>query len=77
MYNVSATKEKIVNFSIKDLTNDTRIFTVDKSIQTKFMTFRNRYDIDVAEHLYLPKNFDVNKKYAAIVIGRKNFSCIN
>ena len=34
-----------------------------------FVTFRNRYCIDVAGHLYLPKNFDANKKYAAIVVS--------
>ena len=45
------------------------VFAVDKSIATKFVTFRNRYGIDVAGHLYLPKNFDANKKYAALVVS--------
>ncbi|MBR1645877.1 MAG: alpha/beta hydrolase [Selenomonadaceae bacterium] len=57
------------NSSIADLREDTRVFKVDKSIQTKFVTFRNRYGIDVAGHLYLPKNFDANKKYSAIVVS--------
>ena len=65
----SATSTTMVNSSIKNLTDDTRVFKVDKSIQTKFVTFRNRYGIDVAGHLYLPKNFDANKKYAAIVVS--------
>ena len=65
----SATSTTMVNCSIKNLTDDTRVFKVDKSIQTKFVTFRNRYGIDVAGHLYLPKNFDANKKYAAIVVS--------
>ena len=65
----SAMSAAMVNSSIKNLTDDTRVFKVDKSIQTKFVTFRNRYGIDVAGHLYLPKNFDANKKYAAIVVS--------
>ncbi len=65
----SAVSTTMVNCSIKDLTNDTRVFKVDKSIQTKFVTFRNRYGIDVAGHLYLPKNFNPNNKYAAIVVS--------
>ncbi len=65
----SAATTTMVNCSIKDLTNDTRVFKVDKSIQTKFVTFRNRYGIDVAGHLYLPKNFNPNNKYAAIVVS--------
>ena len=66
---VSVTSTSMVNCSINDLTNDTRVFTVDKAIQTKFVTFRNRYGIDIAGHLYLPKNFNPNKKYAAIVVS--------
>ncbi len=65
----SVTSTTMKNSSIKDLRDDTRVFKVDKTIQTKFVTFRNRYGIDVAGHLYLPKNFDANKKYAAIVVS--------
>ena len=65
----SVTSTTMKNCSINDLTNDTRVFKVDRSIQTKFVTFRNRYGIDVAGHLYLPKNFNPNKKYAAIVVS--------
>ena len=65
----SVTSTTMKNCTIKNLSDDTRVFKVDKSIQTKFVTFRNRYGIDVAGHLYLPKNFDANKKYAAIVVS--------
>ena len=65
----SVTSTTMKNCSIINLTNDTRVFKVDNSIQTKFVTFRNRYGIDVAGHLYLPKNFNPNKKYAAIVVS--------
>ena len=65
----SVTATSMKNCSISNLRDDTRVFKVDKSIQTKFVTFRNRYGIDVAGHLYLPKNFSPNKKYAAIVVS--------
>lgn len=66
---VSVASTTMKNCSISDLTNDTRVFVVDKSIQVKFVTFRNRYGIDVAGHLYLPKNFNPSQKYAAIVVS--------
>ena len=54
--------------SINTLKNDTRTFNVDKNIEAKSVTFENRYGFEVAGHLYLPKDFDVNKKYQAVVI---------
>ena len=57
------------NSSITELTNDTRVFKVDKKIQTKMVRFQNRYGIEVAGHLYLPEHFDANKKYSAIVFS--------
>ncbi|MBR0294220.1 MAG: hypothetical protein IJQ91_07405, partial [Acidaminococcaceae bacterium] len=56
------------NSSITELTNDTRVFKVDKKIQTKMVRFQNRYGIEVAGHLYLPEHFDANKKYSAIAV---------
>lgn len=55
--------------SIYELTNDTRVFKVDPSIKVQAVRFQNRYGIEVAGHLYLPKDFDANKKYAAIVLS--------
>ena len=54
--------------SIGELTNDTRVFAVDKSIEAKAVRFQNRYGFEVAGHLYLPKNFDPTKRYKAVVI---------
>ena len=54
--------------SINTLKNDTRTFNVDKNIEAKSVAFENRYGFEVAGHLYLPKDFDVNKKYQAVVI---------
>ena len=57
------------NSSVVELTNDSRVFKVDKKIQTKMVRFTNRYGIEVAGHMYLPENFDANKKYSAIVFS--------
>ena len=56
------------NSSISDLKNDTRVFNIDNSIEVKNVRFQNRYGFEVAGHLYLPKNFDANKKYKAVVV---------
>lgn len=55
--------------TIRDLDNDTRVFAVDKSIEAKNVRFENRYGFEVAGHLYLPKDFDTNKKYKALVVS--------
>lgn len=54
--------------SISELDNDTRVFKIDKSSEVKNVRFQNHYGFEVAGHLYLPKNFDVNKKYKAVVV---------
>lgn len=56
------------NSSINELNNDTRVFRIDKSIDVKNARFKNRYGFEVAAHLYLPKNFNADKKYKAVVI---------
>lgn len=55
--------------SISELTNDTRVFKVDPKIETKNVRFQNRYGFDIAGHLYLPKNFDAQKQYKAVVVS--------
>lgn len=54
--------------SIGELTNDTRVFAVEKSIEAKAVRFQNRYGFEVAGHLYLPRNFDAAKQYKAVVV---------
>lgn len=54
--------------SISELTNDTRVFKVDPRIEAKNVRFQNRYGFDVAGHLYLPKNFNAQKQYKAVVV---------
>lgn len=66
---VLAQASQMKHAAIRDLDNDTRVFAVDKSIEAKNVRFENRYGFDVAGHLYLPKNFDVNKQYKALVVS--------
>lgn len=62
-------KDKLmVNSTIYELTDDTRTFKVDRAIDTKKVTFQNHYGFDVAGHMYLPKDFNNKKEYAAVVI---------
>ena len=62
-------KDKLMaNSTISELTDDTRTFKVDRAIDTKKVTFQNHYGFDVAGHMYLPKDFNNKKEYAAVVI---------
>ena len=54
--------------SISELTDDTRVFAVDKSVEAKSVRFQNRYGFEVAGHLYLPKDFDAKVQYKAVVV---------
>ena len=58
--------------SISELTNDTRVFKVDPKIEAKNVRFQNRYGFDIAGHLYLPKNFDAQKQYKAVVVQEQS-----
>lgn len=51
------------------LANDTRVFKVNPEIEVQNVRFENRYGFILAGHLYLPKNFEEGKKYAAIAIS--------
>lgn len=51
------------------LANDTRVFVIDPAIDVQGVRFKNRFGIELAGHLYLPKNFDSSKKYAAIAVS--------
>jgi len=54
---------------ITDLKKDTRVFKLAPQIETKMVWFENRYGFKLAGHMYLPQNFDVQKKYQGIVIS--------
>lgn len=51
------------------IANDTRTFAIDNNIKAVDVRFPNKFGFTVAGHLYLPANFDANKKYDAIVVS--------
>lgn len=54
---------------MNSIANDTRIFKIDPAVRAQDTRFRNRFGIELAGHLYLPKGFDPAKKYAAIAVS--------
>lgn len=51
------------------LANDTRVFQIDPQIDVQNVRFKNRYGIELAAHLYLPRGFEADKRYGALVIS--------
>ena len=47
--------------TMSKLANDTRVFAIDPAIDVQGVRFKNRFGIELAGHLYLPKNFDSSK----------------
>lgn len=54
---------------MNSIANDTRIFKIDPAVRAQDIRFRNRFGIELAGHLYLPKGFEPAKKYAAIAVS--------
>lgn len=50
------------------ITNDTRTFTINPTIEAQVIRFKNRFGIELAGHLYLPEGYQ-EKKSAAIVFS--------
>ncbi len=44
-------------------------FKISDKVTREKVSFRNRYGIDIAADLYLPKDLDANIKYPAIIVG--------
>jgi uncharacterized protein len=44
-------------------------FKVSDNVTLYSVTFKNLYNMNVAGHLFIPKNLDTNKKHAAIIVG--------
>ena len=65
---VLAQTSQMKDSTIVELSNDTRTFKSDNAIDVKHVTFSNRYGFEVAGHMYLPANFNINGKYKAVVI---------
>ncbi|WP_017318925.1 alpha/beta hydrolase [Mastigocladopsis repens] len=44
-------------------------FKVSDNVTMYKVSFKNQYKMDVAGHLFIPKNLDQSKKHSAIIIG--------
>jgi len=51
------------------LENDTRVFKIYDDIKVEKAHFHNRFGIDLTGDLYMPKDFDASKKYAAVAVA--------
>ena len=45
------------------------IFTLSENVQRTHVKYKNRYGIEIAGDLYVPKNLDTSSLYRAIVVG--------
>lgn len=58
--------EVLQNKDLKSDLNDTKIIN---GVKVEKVSFPNRFLINIAGNLYLPPNYDANKKYSAIIVG--------
>ena len=66
---VLAQESHMQHSSIQNLSEDSRTFKTDAAIEVKKVQFENRYGFEVAGHLYLPRDFDRQQKYKAVVVS--------
>lgn len=52
-----------------DMPKDANNFYKSDKLTMKKVKFKSLYDMKIAGNLYLPENFDKNKKYSAIIVG--------
>ena len=64
-----AIASKMKNSSVAALAEDSRMFAKNPAVQARMARFANRYGIEVAGHLYLPRDFDPKKRYAALALS--------
>ena len=55
--------------AVREFTEDTRTFRIDRSIDVKKVSFENRYGFTVAGDMYLPKDFSASGRYQAVVVS--------
>jgi len=61
-------KQKQKSAAVNVLANDTRVFKVDPAIDVQGVRFKNRFGIELAGHLYMPKGYDASKRYPAVAV---------
>lgn len=49
--------------------NSGKTFSASEKVTIEKVSYKNRYDISVVGDMYLPKDIDRSKKYAAIIVG--------
>jgi len=61
-------KQKQKSAAVNVLANDTRVFKVDPAIDVQGVRFKNRFGIELAGHLYMPKGYEASKRYPAVAV---------
>lgn len=63
-------KQREVNMEVSDTSGQHyTTFTVSDKITMHPVRFRNQYNMEVAGHLFMPRDMDTSRKHAAIVVG--------
>ncbi len=57
------------NMNTNSIANDTRVFRIDPEIRAQDVRFKNRFGLELAGHLYLPKDFDPAITYAGVAVS--------
>ncbi|MFP3595326.1 alpha/beta hydrolase [Chryseobacterium sp. SIMBA_029] len=66
----SSQKEKSEKTTMKLISPDAyTTFKVNSNLSMYRVSFKNQYAMEVVGHLFIPKSFDLQKKYAAIIVG--------
>ncbi|MFP3693760.1 hypothetical protein SB784_37400, partial [Burkholderia sp. SIMBA_048] len=65
----SSQKEKSEKTTMKLISPDAyTTFKVNSNLSMYRVSFKNQYAMEVVGHLFIPKSFDLQKKYAAIIV---------
>src|SRR5215216_5648142 len=59
----------IIMTSLTTAQNSYRTFKLSDKVKVQKVSYPNRYGITISADMYLPKNIDTTKKYAAIIVG--------
>ncbi len=66
--NPSPSMNNNTSIPMNSIADDTRVFRVNPSVSAQDVRFHNRFGLELAGHLYLPKDFDASKKYPAVAV---------
>lgn len=63
------TTSEVGSNQIMDIEDIYLTFELRDDVTLKPVSYKNRFGITIAAHMYLPKDFDASKKYPALLIG--------